>query len=381
MKAIKIFIAASIIVFAAACTPPKTDLEKKRKELAEVNADMEKLKEKAKGLEAEIAKLDTTKHGLKSKFVKVEEVVASDFDNYIEVQGAVDSDENVFVNPGMPGTVTSINVVEGQTVTKGQILATTDANVVQKQISQLEGALDLATTAYEKQKRLWDQKIGSEMQYLQAKNQKENLEKQIKTVQSQLDLSYIKSPINGVVDEIKVKVGEMTSPGFSGIRVVNLNNIKVIAKVSDNYISKVKKGLSVVVRFPDIDYEITAPVSFVSNVIGTNRAFNVEVKVNNKGGIIKPNMIANLLISDQKLSNVLVIPANAVEHTATGDYVMVAVSEGGKNIARRRKVETGVEYNGRTIVKSGVSAGDKIVTFGFQDIVDGQPLTFDTTTK
>ncbi len=377
MKAIKIFIAASILLLAA-CTPPKTDLEKKRKDLAEVNAKIEALKADAKVLESEIAKLDTTKHGLKSKFVKVEEVAAGDFDNYIEVQGAVDSDENVFVNPGMPGTITSINVVEGQTVTKGQILATTDANVVQKQISQLEGALDLATIAYEKQKRLWDQKIGSEMQYLQAKNQKENLEKQIKTVQSQLDLSYIKSPINGVVDEIKIKIGEMTAPGFSGIRIVNLNNIKVVAKVSDNYISKVKKGLSVVVRFPDIDYEITAPVSFVSNVIGTNRAFNVEVKVANKGGMIKPNMIANLLIADQKLSNVLIIPANAVEHTGTGNYVMVAANEAGKFIARRRKVTIGVEYNGRVIVTEGVSAGDKLVTFGFQDIVDGQPLTFDT---
>lgn len=378
MKAIKIFIAASILLIAA-CTPPKTDLEKKRKELADVNAKIETLKEEAKNLENEIAKLDTAKHGLKSKFVKVEEVKAGDFDNYIEVQGAVDSDENVFVNPGMPGTITSISVVEGQSVTKGQVLATTDANVVLKQISQLEGALDLATTAYEKQKRLWDQKIGSEMQYLSAKNQKENLEKQIKTVQSQLELSYIKSPINGVVDEIKVKIGEMTAPGFSGIRVVNLNNIKVVAKVSDNYIAKVKKGLSVVVRFPDIDEEITAPVSFVSNVIGTNRSFNVEVKVNNKNGMIKPNMVANLLISDKKLSNVLVIPANAVEHTATGDYLMVAANEAGKYIARRRIVTTGVEYNGRTIVTEGVNAGDKIVTFGFQDIVDGQPLTFDTT--
>jgi len=374
MKAIKIVIAAAILLVAA-CTPPKTDLEKKRKELAEVNAQIESLKEKAKGLEGEIAKLDTAKRGLKSKFVKVEEVKPSDFDNYIEVQGAVDSDENVLVNPGMPGTITSINVVEGQTVTKGQVLATTDANVILKQISQLEGALDLATVAYDKQKRLWDQKIGSEMQYLSAKNQKENLEKQIKTVQSQLDLSYIKSPINGVVDEINVKVGEMTAPGFSGIRVVNLNNIKVVAKVSDNYIAKVKKGLSVVVRFPDIDYEITAPVSFVSSVIGANRSFNVEVKVNNKSGMIKPNMIANLLISDQKLSKVLVVPANAVEHTPTGDYVMVAANEAGKNIARRRKITIGVEYNGSVIVTEGLSAGDKIVTFGFQDIVDGQPIT------
>jgi membrane fusion protein, multidrug efflux system len=376
MKKYNIILVAFVLLIAA-CAPPKTDLEKKRKELAEVNAEIDELKTKAKGLETEIAKLDTAAAGiLKNKIVKVEEVQPSEFDNYIEVQGMVESDENVMVNTTQPGIITAINVKEGDRVSKGQILATTDANVLNKSIDQLQTNLDLATIAYDKQKRLWDQKIGSEIQYLSAKTQKESLEKQLKTLQSQIDLTVIKSPINGVVDEVNVKIGEMATPGMTGIRVVNLSNIKVAARVSDNYIAKVKKGQQVVVRFPDINYEITAPVSFVSSVIGANRSFNVEVKLNNKDGMIKPNLIAGLLISDQKLSNVLVVPANAVEHTATGDYIMVVAGQKDKYTASRRKVTTGVEYNGRTIVTEGLKAGDKIVTFGFQDIVDGQPISF-----
>lgn len=376
MKKYNIILVAFVLLIAA-CAPPKTDLEKKRKELAEVNAEIDALKTKAKGLETEIAKLDTAAAGiLKNKVVKVEEVQPSEFDNFIEVQGMVESDENVMVNTTQPGIITAINVKEGDRVSKGQILATTDANVLNKSIDQLQTNLDLATIAYDKQKRLWDQKIGSEIQFLSAKTQKESLEKQLKTLQSQIDLTVIKSPINGVVDEVNVKIGEMATPGMTGIRVVNLSNIKVSARVSDNYISKVKKGQQVVVRFPDINYEITAPVSFVSSVIGANRSFNVEVKVNNKDGMIKPNLIASLLISDQKLSNVLVVPANAVERTATGDYIMVVAGQKDKYTASRRKVTTGVEYNGRVIITEGLKAGDKIVTFGFQDIVDGQPISF-----
>jgi membrane fusion protein (multidrug efflux system) len=376
MKKYNIILVA-LVVLIAACTPPKTDLEKKRKELAEVNAKIDELKAKAKGLETEIAKLDTSAAGiLKIKTVKVEDVTPSEFDNFIEVQGMVDSDENVMVNTTQPGIITAINVKEGDVVHKGQILATTDASVLNKSIDQLQTNLDLATIAYDKQKRLWDQKIGSEIQYLSAKTQKESLEKQLKTLQSQIDLTVIKSPINGVVDEVKVKIGEMATPGFTGIRVVNLNNIKVIAKVSDNYISKVKKGQSVIVRFPDASYELTAPVSFVSSVIGTNRSFTVEVKVNNKDGRLKPNMVASLLISDQKLANVLVVPSNAIEHTATGNYLMVVAGTKGNYTASRRKVEIGVEYNGRTIVTEGLKEGEKIITFGFQDVVDGQPISF-----
>jgi RND family efflux transporter MFP subunit len=376
MKKYNIILVALVLLIAA-CTPPKSDLDKKRKELADINAKIDKLKGEAKVLETEIAKLDTAAAGiLKNKTVKVEEIKTSEFDNFIEVQGMVDSDENVMVNTTQPGIITAINVKEGDVVHKGQILATTDANIINKSIDQLQTNLDLATIAYDKQKRLWDQKIGSEIQYLSAKTQKESLEKQLKTLQSQIDLTVIKSPINGVVDEIKVKIGEMASPGFTGIRVVNLNNIKVIAKVSDNYIAKVKKGQSVIVRFPDANYELTAPVTFVSSVIGSNRSFNVEVKVNNKDGMLKPNMVASLLISDQKLNNVLVVPSNAVEHTATGDYLMVAVGPKDKAIANRRKVAIGVEYNGRTIVTEGLKEGEKVVTFGFQDIVDGQPISY-----
>lgn len=377
MKTAKIIIAA-LVLLAAACTPPdENSLEAQKKKLQDVNAQIDALKAEAKKLEAAIAKLDTSAAAtLKTKLVKVQDVQPTEFMNFVEVQGAVDSDENVMVNSTQPGIVTAINVKEGDVVSKGQILATTDANILLKSIDQLETNLDLAKTAYEKQKRLWEQKIGSEIQYLSAKTQKESLEKQLKVLQSQVELSYVKSPINGVIDEVKLKVGEMATPGFTGIRVVNLNNIKVEARLSDNYISKIKKGQEVVVRFPDINYEVKAPVTFVSNVIGNNRSFNVEVKVANKDNSIKPNMIASLLIADQKLTDALVIPANAVERNAEGSYIMVVSNEKGKNIARKRAVTTGVEYNGQTVVKEGLQAGDKIITFGFQDIVDGQPINF-----
>lgn len=374
MKTLIPLLVALLIGFAA-CTPKEETLDEKKARLGEMLGEIDVLKADAKKLQDEINKLDPSKAGiLKPRMVKVADLQTQVFENFIEVQGIIESDQNVLANPAIPGMVTSINVTEGQTVTKGQILASTDNMAMQKGILELENGLDFATIAYEKQKRLWDQKIGSELQYLSAKNQKESLEKKLVTLRSQLDMTYIKSPINGIVDQVNIKVGEMASPPFAGIRIVNLNDIKLTGKLTDNYISKVRRGQKVTVRFPDLNKDVTASVSYVGNTIGPNRQFEVEVKLNNPGGEIKPNMLANLLIEDQKIADALVVPSNTIERTASGNYIFVAATEGGKPVARRRPVQTGADYNGQTVITGGLSAGDKIITFGFQDVVDGQPL-------
>lgn len=354
------------------------DLEARKNKLNKYKSQLQELEVKIAELEKEIALMDTAGNaGLKTRLVKVDTLKGGQFVHYIDIQGTVDSDENILVSPEMPGVITQIYVKEGDRVSRGTLLASMDASTLMNTLEEIKTSLALATTTYEKQKRLWDQKIGSEIQYLQAKTQKESLENRVKTIESQIAMTRIKSPINGTVDAVNVKIGEMANPGMSGIRVVNLDKVKVKAMVSDNYIASIRKGDEVLIELPDIGKEITSKISFVGQVINQqNRSFAIEVKLDNKDNMLRPNMIAKLKIIYQKLEDVLVVSSNLIQRIGKQRFIMIAVNENGKYIARKKEISTGNEYDGKTVVTAGLNKGDLIIVSGQNEVVDGQPLMF-----
>jgi len=347
--------------------------------LSESKLQLKELQQKITALETSITKIDTSfKAEQKIKLVKIDTIKPTEFSHFIEVQGTVDADENVLAINQMPGIVTAILVKPGDRVSKGQVLATTDGSAYERGIEAMQTGLDLATTAFERQKRLWEQNIGSEIQFLQAKTQKETLEKQMKAQSAQLEMTKVKSPINGTVDEVRLKLGDMAAPSAAmpGIRVINANKLVLKARVSDSFIGKVRQNDKVKVFFPDLNKTVESVISYAGQVVNqVNRTFNIEAKLDNNKGEYAANMIAKLLINDEIKKNVLVVPSNVVQRSVDGIYILVAETENGKQIARRRTVKLGNDYDGRTVVEEGLKTGDRVITFGFSELVDGQLIT------
>lgn len=373
----------SALAALAACASggEKKDLEGKKKQLAEYKTQQKELSGKIESLEKEIAKLDTSfKVEQKAKLIEVQELKKHDFKHFIEVQGNVDAEQNVTALNQQPGVVTAIFVKVGDHVTKGQLLATTETTAtLEDQLKSTQTQLALATTAYEKQKALWDQKIGSEIQYLQAKTQKEVAERGLEALKKQLEMTKVIAPISGVVDAVNLRVGDMAAPSqlMPGIRIINGESLKVKAKLADSDYGKVKENDQVQIDFPDIQKSIEAPISYVSKTIDPRaRTFSVEVKLANDKNEYAANMIAKLKINDQTLKNVLVVPSNVIQKSADGFYVLVAEQNGNVKTAHKKLVSTGAEYNGLTVVTSGLAEGDKIITFGYSEVVDGQRIDF-----
>jgi membrane fusion protein, multidrug efflux system len=354
-----------------------SEVDKKKKELAELKSEQQEITGKIKQLETDLAKLSPAKASeARIKLVEATPVQPQIFKHYIPVQGTIESDNNVMVSPKMGGVVTAVYVNEGDRVSKGQVLAVIDDAVMRQSVEELKTGLELATTVYEKQENLWKQKIGSEIQYLQAKNNKESLERKLQTLNSQLAMNRITSPLNGTVDEVNVKAGEAASPGIGVVRVVNLAEVKVKARVADSYITAVKKGDEVKITLPDIKEEIQGKISFVGQVVNPqSRTFDIEVTLNNRDNKLKPNMLAVININDKTAQDAIVIEENFVQQTENGDVVFVA----GSQKAEARKVKTGLAYNGKVEILEGLKQGDSIITNGYQDLVDGQAIKVSNT--
>ncbi|HNW99385.1 MAG TPA: efflux RND transporter periplasmic adaptor subunit [Bacteroidales bacterium] len=369
----KILLIAIAGLFIISCsTDKKSKLEKLKKQYQEIA-------EQIKNLENEIAKEEGTGTGKD----KITEVVITDlkkdeFNHYLEVQGKIDGDENIAVSPKNVGVVTAINVKEGDIVTKGQVLAQLDDAVLKQSLATLDSSLTFVTNIYNKQKRLWDQKIGSEVQYLTAKNNKETVENSIKTLKEQIAMSKIVSPINGTIEEIPIKVGQMVTPGYTtAFQVVNLSKVKVSADVAEAYASKLKSGNEVIVKFPDLNKEVTSKISFSSKFIDVvNRTFTVEVKLDNSDETYRANMIAIIKINDYHVDSAFSIPVNVIQKVEDENYVYIAVKESDKYVAKKVKIKIGQNYNGYTEVLDGLKEGDKLITSGYQNLDDGQTLKF-----
>lgn len=378
MKTNTLIIATLSTFLLLACGGETKDgLAGKQEELTKLKGEQSEIDQKIKALEAEVAQLDTTaKREDRAKAVTVSPVVSENFKHYVEVQGSVDAKNSVMVSPKSGGVLTAVYIKEGDNVRQGATLARVDNSIMQESIAEVKNQLSLANIVYEKQARLWEQKIGTEIQYLQAKNNKEALEKKIATLNTQLGQSNIAAPISGVVDQVIAKVGEMAAPGSPIARVVNLSNLKVMAKVSDSYVATVKKGDEVIVKFPDLNQEYKARITFVSTTVDPlSRTFRIEANLPSVNSI-KPNMLAQVQINDATRKDAIVIDQNLVQNTENGTVVYVAENEGGKKVAKSRTVKTGLSYNGQIEILDGLKAGDQLITQGYQDVADGQAVTF-----
>ncbi|MBC8051800.1 MAG: efflux RND transporter periplasmic adaptor subunit [Sphingobacteriaceae bacterium] len=352
------------IVLIAACGKPKD----KKAELAELKKERTELDKKIVELEEEVG----VKTVQSSTDVAVLEIVPATFKNYLEIQGRVDAEQNVQVNPEAPGVITGIYVAAGQRVGKGQVLAQLDDKVLRQSISQLQTQMELANSLFRRQKNLWDQKIGTEVQFLTAKSQKEGLERQMGVLRSQQSMYKIKSPISGTVDKMDLKLGQAVSPGMPGITVVNTSNLKVEADVAESYAGRVNQGDEVEVILPDVPDSLTTRVTFASRVIDPiSRSFNIAIKLPARN-VYRPNMLAVLRIVDYKVTNAITIPVNAIQKSETADYVFVA--ENGK--AKRVNVRTGKVSDGRAEILVGLKAGDKVIVSGMGELNEGEPVKF-----
>ncbi len=315
---------------------------------------------------------------------KVEEVPAIEamavakqpFAHYIDLQGNIDTDGNVMVIPEVMGSVTKIYKNEGDKVKKGQTIMLLDDKVLRNQISEVYTQYSLAKTAYDRQKRLWDQKIGSEMAYLQAKTKKESLAKKLRTLQSQLSKFKVKAPITGTLDDLMIKEGEMAAPQRPVARVVNLDKVYMQADVSERYLPQIKKGTQVEILFPEIQKQVQSTISYVGNFIHpNNRTFKVRVNLLNLDGDLKPNLTGQLKIKDFETEQAIVLPVSLVQEDREGHnyvYVLVPVKEQtGVYKVTKRIVSLGKSYKDKVMVLSGLQAGDIIATQAARGLTDG----------
>jgi RND family efflux transporter MFP subunit len=369
-----IIIYSALIAFLVACS---ATTDKK--------AELEKLKTQREQLEAQIVKLEAevnpegTKTEQKAVTVKTTDAATCVFNHYIEVQGTVDGDQNIAVSPQMNGIVTAVYVKEGSPVKKGQVMVELDDQITKQSLEEVNTSLALATSIFEKQSALWDKKIGSEVQYLQAKNAKESLENRANTIKEQLKLARIVSPINGTVESIPLRVGQMAAAGqpTSAIRVINMNVAKITADVAETYATRIKDGNEALASFPDLGKDFETKLNFTSRFIDpTNRTFKVECRISSKDVELRANMIAYIKIKDYTNEKAFCFPVNYVQSNQDGKYVYVAKQNGNEWNAERRSIKTGMDYNGVIEILEGISAGDKIITSGFQGLNAGEKVVF-----
>ena len=345
--------------------------------------DLKSIQAKRAELQAEITKLDEAIASLDTKveeaLVSVMTVKDTVFSHYLEVQGNIETKENLIIYPQYSGILTSLNVIAGQRVNKGQVLGTIDDGGLSQQLAQAQSQLALAKTTFERQKRLWDQKIGSEIQYLQAQTNMVSQQKVVSQINAQLSKTRIIAPFSGVIDETLIERGQVVSPGQGLMRIVNLNNMYVSTSVPETYIGKLKVGTAVDVFLSSLNKSYAGRIRQVANNINpNNRSFAIEVSVPNKENLLRPNQVAKLRITDYTAKNVIVVPTNVIQEDAQKNkFVFIVTNAAGKTgIAKKVMVEAGQSSNNVTEILSGLSTNDIIVTEGVNTISDGMKLNF-----
>lgn len=362
-----------VLLLAAGCKPHLNNLEANKEKLAGLKKRDAVLRDSIQIVEDSIK----AEGGMEVKTVKVQlqTIVPRLFRHYVEVQASVYAQDDINVNAQTPGVVKNIFVTEGDKVSKGEVLACIDDAVIQQNILEIQTNLALAKTLYEKQKGLWQQKIGTEVQFLNAKSNYEAMQKRLAATQQQDQMTRITAPIDGVVDAVNIKVGQSVAPGMPTIQVVNTQQLKVRGNVAEAYISDIHKGDSLRINFPDLNREISSVVSYVSSVIDVvDRTFTVEVKLPQDASY-HPNMIAIMEIIDYSNPSAIVIPINVVQSDPTGTFIFVAENENGTMIARKTMVKVGKVYNGNAEILSGLKPGDKVITLGYDDLNNGDAIS------
>jgi RND family efflux transporter MFP subunit len=366
------FLPIIIAVVFAACSAKTAESDKKA-QLDKLKKQQADLTEQIKKLEAEVAHENPGQITVKAKDVSVAEVAPRSFDHYVQTQGKVEAEDNILVSVRSMGAITGVFVTEGQAVTRGQLLAQIDNSVVLRNIEGMKSQLELARSVYDRQKSLWDQKIGTEVQYLQAKTNKESLEKQLASLEEQSEMTRVKSPINGTVDEVFVKIGETISPGMPAVRVVNTSDLKIVASVSEAYVTQIKKGNKVIVNIPELKKDLEAKVTFVGKTIDIlSRTFTVEIKLPSLPDL-RPNMTGVIRVVFHTEPAAITVPVNVVQEVNGEKIVYIADSSGNQTVARKKVVTVDGVYDNMAQVK-GLTSGEKVITVGYQGLNDGEVI-------
>ena len=371
MKKITVFIPLLIMLLFASCGP-----RDKQNQLSRLEAQQEALTAKIEKLKAEISQTANGNAQEELAYVRAVEVQPGLFQHFIQVQGTVESDNNILIPAQTNGVVKKILVSQGDRVNRGQLLAELDGSILESSIDEMTNALQLLTTIYERQSRLWEKNIGSEIEYLQAKNNKENMEKKLETLKEQYELTKIYAPISGTVDNVFIKEGEMAAAGRGAIRIVQLSKLKITVSLSENYISRISINDPVRIQIPVIGKEMDLKINAVSQVIDpNNRTFQIEILIPPREQNLKPNMLSVVTINDYTNPDALIVPQNVIQDTGTDQFLFVAEKQDSGWIARRRTVSLGENYADRVEVRDGLVAGEFVITFGFQTLADGQPVS------
>lgn len=332
------------------------------------------------GIEKVIAETDIN---IKKRILTVttDTIALSSFVHKFEVQGGVETDQNITVFPETAGKILRIPVSEGQRVNKGELLLQLDTDVIQRNIEQVQSSLKLATTVYTRQKKLWDQNIGSEIQLLEAENNKVSLEKQLAGLQEQKEMASIRAPFSGVVDEIFPKVGEVTGPGAPMVRLVNLDKVYIKTDISERYLGQISEGTQVEVTFPSLpDTVIMASISTIGNFINpNNRTFKARIDLNQNGGSLKPNLLGNILIKDYSVDSTVVVPSRMIQQDANNNNYIFVIVPGDKLMVRKQLITTGMSYGSETHVLSGLKLDDVYVDDGARSVRNGDQVKLQET--
>ena len=360
----------------SACGGTDSGLEGKKAELKEYREELKDLKSKISSLEKEIASEDPTALNRdKATLVTTEPVPVKTFRHFLEVRGSVTSDRNITISAEAPAMVQRVLAQEGERVKKGQVLVQQDAETSRRGLEELQTSLELATTRFERQKKLWDQKIGTEIQFLEAKNAKETLERRIAASRSQLANYTVRAPFSGTIDRVFIKEGEMAQPGVPLVRLVSLQDMFIEADVSESYLGEFQVGDTVEVTFPSLNKSLTSTISSIGEVIDqNNRTFSIEVKLPSDAKLLRPNLLAVLRIEDFHQPNAVVVPTNLILSDNQGDYVYVATEQEGGLVATKKRVERGLTYQNETLIASGLDGDEQLINQGFREVAEGMRI-------
>lgn len=380
MKKIIILITLSIVLIACNSSEKNQSIDDliASKDVKAIAAKKAELQSQLSQLEDALATLDVNKEVVALvTAVKLKDTV---FNHYLEIQGSINTNENVLIQPEFPGNLVELNVKAGQKVTKGQVLGRTDDGGMSQQLASAENQYALAKTTFERQKNLWSQKIGSEIQYLQAQTQMISAQKSVAQIKAQIAKTVIRAPFSGTIDELFVEKGEVVAASAQGLmRIVNLDNMYVSTYIPESYIGKLKIGTEVDVYLTSLGKTYKGKVRQISNFINpNNRSFGIEVSVPNPQNLLRPNQVAKLKVIDYVSKNAIVVPTNVIQQDGQkNNFVYIVTNSSGKTgVAKKAIVTTGQSSDNVTEVLNGINADDTIVTEGMNTISDGMKLNF-----
>jgi membrane fusion protein (multidrug efflux system) len=371
MKQIAVIISLSLLV---ACGPEGSSA--KKAELDSYRQKVEEYNQKIADLEAELENQNDDSEAVALLPVEIKEMTPEFFARYFEVTGVIEALKDAYISPEINGQIQKVSVQRGSRVKKGDLILKLNSDVIEKSVDEIETSLELAKRIFSKQEELWEQNIGSELQYLEAKNAMQSLQARLATLEKQMEMAHVSAPFSGIIDDIMVKEGELASPGNPLVHLVNLSNMRVSANISEAYLSSLSKGDLVELRFPAYPEDLLkVGVTRLGEVIDPQtRTFTLEVELKNPREKLKPNMLTSVRVQDYKNNSSLVVPSNILRQDFNGTFLFRISDENGSSKAQKVYVKRGITVQDQTMITEGLSAGDLVITKGFNLVSEGTPV-------